>query len=108
MLAVLMLRGPQTPGELLQRTERLYHFDGSPELHAVLERLIERELVVRLDRRPGPARGALRAPARRRGAGGGGDGGSAATRSRRPAGRLEREVADLRAQLQELREAIGA
>jgi uncharacterized protein YceH (UPF0502 family) len=53
VLAVLMLRGPQTPGELLQRSERLYHFDGSAELHDVLERLIGRELVVRLPRRPG-------------------------------------------------------
>jgi uncharacterized protein len=53
VLAVLMLRGPQTPGELLQRTERLYHFGGSPELHAVIDGLIERELAARLDRRPG-------------------------------------------------------
>jgi uncharacterized protein len=53
LLAVLILRGPQTPGELLQRTERLYHFDGTAALHAVLERLIEREFVVRQARRPG-------------------------------------------------------
>jgi uncharacterized protein len=53
VLAVLMLRGAQTPGELLQRTERMYHFAGSAELHDVLERLIGRELVVRLPRRPG-------------------------------------------------------
>jgi uncharacterized protein YceH (UPF0502 family) len=53
VLAVLMLRGPQTPGELLQRTERLFHFDGADALHAVLERLSERELAVRLERRPG-------------------------------------------------------
>ena len=53
LLAVLMLRGPQTPGELLQRTERLYHFGTTEELHASIERLIDRELVVRLSRRPG-------------------------------------------------------
>ena len=53
VLAVLMLRGPQTPGELLQRTERLFHFDGAEALHAVLVELGERELVVRLERRPG-------------------------------------------------------
>src|SRR6185436_6719662 len=53
LLAVLMLRGPQTPGELLQRTERLYHFEGAADLHAVIDRLIERELVARLARRPG-------------------------------------------------------
>ena len=53
LLAVMMLRGPQTPGELLQRTERLHHFGTAAELHAVLDRLIERDLVVRLGRRPG-------------------------------------------------------
>jgi uncharacterized protein YceH (UPF0502 family) len=53
LLAVLMLRGAQTPGELLQRSERLYHFGTTDELHAVLDRLIERDLVVKLSRRPG-------------------------------------------------------
>jgi uncharacterized protein len=53
VLAVLMLRGPQTPGELRARTDRLHHFDGAAALHDVLEGLIERELVARLTRRPG-------------------------------------------------------
>ena len=53
MLAVMMLRGPQTPGELLQRTERLFRFPDSSALQVVLERLIERELAARYDRRPG-------------------------------------------------------
>jgi uncharacterized protein YceH (UPF0502 family) len=53
LLAVLMLRGPQTPGELKQRTERLHRFEGLAELETVLERLRERELVERLPRRPG-------------------------------------------------------
>ena len=48
-----MLRGPQTPGELRARTERLHRFGGPDELHATLERLIARELVARLGRRPG-------------------------------------------------------
>ena len=48
-----MLRGPQTPGELKQRTERLHRFDGLDRIDEVLERLADRELVVRLDRRPG-------------------------------------------------------
>jgi uncharacterized protein len=52
VLAVLMLRGPQTPGELKTRTERLHSF-GEEELPSTLERLIERDLVARLDRRPG-------------------------------------------------------
>ena len=58
---MLMLRGPQTPGELLQRTERLHHFAGSPELHEVLDGLIERELrAPSSTRRPGQRRSATR------------------------------------------------
>ena len=53
LLALLMLRGPQTPGELKARGERLYHFDRSGEVHPALERLVERELAARLGRRPG-------------------------------------------------------
>jgi uncharacterized protein YceH (UPF0502 family) len=53
LLCVLMLRGAQTPGELKQRTQRLYPFASLDELDAVLEGLIERELVRRLPRRPG-------------------------------------------------------
>jgi uncharacterized protein YceH (UPF0502 family) len=53
LLAVLMLRGTQTPGELKQRTERLHPFASLNEVDGVLERLIERELVARLPRRPG-------------------------------------------------------
>jgi uncharacterized protein YceH (UPF0502 family) len=52
-LAVLMLRGPQTPGELKGRTERLHPFASLAEVHEALEGLIERELVARLSRRPG-------------------------------------------------------
>jgi uncharacterized protein len=53
VLDVLMLRGAQTPGELKTRTERLHRFAGMDELGETLERLIERELVARLERRPG-------------------------------------------------------
>lgn len=53
MLCVLMLRGPQTPGELNQRTQRLHPFSGIEEIDGVLTRLIERELVAKLPRRPG-------------------------------------------------------
>src|SRR5215208_4449152 len=42
LLAVLMLRGPQTPGELRQRVERLYAFRETAELQAVLARLADR------------------------------------------------------------------
>lgn len=53
VLCVLMLRGPQTPGELKQRTERLHPLADLGAVHAALDRLIERSLVVRLERRPG-------------------------------------------------------
>jgi uncharacterized protein YceH (UPF0502 family) len=53
VLAVLMLRGPQTPGELKQRTERLHAFASLPEVEATLDRLVERELAVRQPRQPG-------------------------------------------------------
>jgi uncharacterized protein len=53
LLAVLMLRGPQTPGELRTRTERMYRFDSHEELESTLHELIERELVAPLPRRPG-------------------------------------------------------
>jgi hypothetical protein len=53
LLAVLMLRGPQTPGELKQRTQRLHPFPGLPELEAALQGLVDRELAERLPRQPG-------------------------------------------------------
>jgi uncharacterized protein len=53
LLAVLMLRGPQTPGELKGRSERLHRFGSLPEVEETLDGLIERELVAKLPRRPG-------------------------------------------------------
>ncbi|MFL5946477.1 MAG: YceH family protein [Gaiellaceae bacterium] len=53
VLAVLMLRGPQTPGELKQRTERMHRFGSPADVVQTLERLAGRELVQRLGRRPG-------------------------------------------------------
>ena len=53
ILCVLILRGPQTPGELNQRTGRLHPFAGLDEVHESLDRLAGRELVERLGRRPG-------------------------------------------------------
>jgi uncharacterized protein len=111
LLAVMMLRGPQTPGELLQRTERLFHFPDSAALQAVLERLIERELAARYDRRPGQREerfghllGAeaeapdATAPAPP----------PPAPRDDDRLDRLERELAELRAEVAALREELGA
>jgi uncharacterized protein len=53
LLAVLMLRGPQTLGELKSRTERLHRFESVGEVAETLEVLAGRELVQRLGRRPG-------------------------------------------------------
>lgn len=43
LLAVLMLRGPQTPGELKGRAERMYAFEDLGEVGATLRRLAERD-----------------------------------------------------------------
>jgi hypothetical protein len=104
LLAVLMLRGPQTPGELLQRSERLYHFANSDELQEVMDALIERDMVVRLSRRPGQREERYAHLL----------GGDAPPEEDEPfvaaappaddrIGRIERELADLRAQVEELR-----
>lgn len=56
VLGVLMLRGPQTPGELHARTARLASFADIADLEGVLESLIARQpepLATRLPRRPG-------------------------------------------------------
>jgi uncharacterized protein len=111
VLAVMMLRGPQTPGELLQRTERLHRFADMTALHAVIDRLTERELVARYERRPGqredrygqllgdepdePAAPPAPVPV------------AGPPREDR-LDRLEREVAELRAELAALREELGA
>jgi uncharacterized protein len=53
LMTVLMLRGPQTSGELRQRSERIHRFDSNEELERTLEELLERGLARRLARRPG-------------------------------------------------------
>ena len=55
VLCLLMLRGPQTVGELRGRTERLYAFDSLSDVEATLNRLMERNppLAQKLARQPG-------------------------------------------------------
>jgi uncharacterized protein len=55
LLCVLLLRGPQTPGELRGRTERMYHFDSLDDVQSGLQRLMQREppLAAVLVRQPG-------------------------------------------------------
>jgi uncharacterized protein len=115
LLAVLMLRGTQTPGELKQRVERLHEFSDLAAVHETLERLVERGYVERLARQPGqkeeryahllgeesePAEEAATAT-------------PAAEAAPAPAvagdrlDRVERELGDLREQVRQLREALG-
>lgn len=107
VLCVLMLRGPQTPGELKQRTERLHPFPDLAAIANVLEELIRRELVARLSRRPGQkeeryahllgGEAEPEAPAEETGAGEP----EPAAESRLD--RIERELADLRTEVDELK-----
>jgi uncharacterized protein YceH (UPF0502 family) len=55
VLCVLMLRGPQTPGELRTRSERMYAFQDLDAVHAALNLLMRRDpaLVKVLPRQPG-------------------------------------------------------
>jgi hypothetical protein len=55
LICVLLLRGPQTPGELRTRTERLYAFDDLNGVHSALNLLMNRQppLVKILARQPG-------------------------------------------------------
>ena len=119
LIAVLMLRGPQTPGELRQRTERIYRFDSAEELDRTLEELVERELVASLERRPGE-RGqryahrlgeAEEEPAAAPTAPAAATAAPVAISDDGLAGRVERletEVARLREQLRSLRDELGA
>lgn len=115
VMCVLMLRGPQTPGELKQRGERMHAFADLAELQQTLDRLIERQLVERLQRRPGQKEEryrellggeqaeapdaaeelALRAPVPQSNGAGAGQGALAER-----VARLEREVAELRGRVE--------
>lgn len=106
VLAVLLLRGPQTPGELRQRTGRLHAFDGVDDVQAVLDGLAGRSvpLVEEQPRRPGQkeTRWAHRLGPDQTAAGGSDDAPEedvAALRAR--IAELEATVADLRRQLAE-------
>jgi uncharacterized protein len=53
ILCVLLLRGPQTPGELRGRTERMYSFEALDDVQSTLQRLIEGGFAASLPRQPG-------------------------------------------------------
>lgn len=55
VICILLLRGPQTPGELRGRTERMHRFGDLDEVQSTLQRLMQREppLLKVLPRQPG-------------------------------------------------------
>jgi uncharacterized protein YceH (UPF0502 family) len=102
VLTVLMLRGPQTIGELKGRSERLRRFADLGEVGETLDRLGSRELVAPLGRRPGEKGERWRQLVGGRGTGDEGEGEEAAPAAESLAERverLEREVAELRARI---------
>ena len=105
VLTVMLLRGPQTPGELKGRTERLHPFGSLAEVEDTVQQLIGRGYAERVPRRPGQKEdrfGHLLGGGETEGTGPAvsaeneGTGPSFSTLEERVA-RLEREVAELRA-----------
>jgi uncharacterized protein len=115
LLSVLLLRGPQTPGELKARTERMASFESLEEVDGMLQSLVRAGYVQRLERRPGhkedrfehllgSGREAERTPAPLGAP-------PAQTRDGDLADRvetLEAEIASLRAELARLRDQLGS
>ncbi len=111
LLCVLLLRGPQTPGELRGRTERMFRFEHLDDVEATLRRLMEREppLVKVLQRQPGTkeARHAhLLSGEPQQNASPAGSSATTPLDGDR-IGRLEVEIADLRRKLHELQQEFG-
>ena len=53
IICILMLRGPQTAGEIRSRTERLYAFPSLEEIQKAITNLEDMELVSKMPRQPG-------------------------------------------------------
>ena len=106
VMSVLLLRGPQTPGELRGRSERMHRFEELSDVQSTLQRLMQRDppLVKVLARQPGtkearyahllsgePAETALTEPAA-----------ESTTHLETDIAALRQEVAELRAQVEKL------
>jgi uncharacterized protein len=120
LICVLLLRGPQTPGELRSRAERMHRFDEISDVLAALKKLMERDppLAAVLPRQPGTkesryahllcgeveaaSAGASEAVEREAGPDAGPGAGPDAGEDERMA-RLEAAVSELRAEIAELR-----
>ena len=119
LLCVLLLRGPQTPGELRGRTERLHRFESLDDVHSSLQKLMDRQpaLARVLPRQPGTKEARYMHLLS-------GDAGIpesvpdndslAAARSHRDGteesriARLEQEIADLRSEIASLRQELAS
>jgi uncharacterized protein len=108
LLGLLLLRGPQTPGELKSRSERLHGFASLDEVERTLGELAARELATPLPRRPGQKEERWRellsgevhdAPPASA---------SAATEREPDGGALEERVARLEAALASLQKSVAA
>jgi uncharacterized protein len=120
VLDVLMLRGPQTPGELRTRAERMYAFEDLEAVHSALNLLMRREppLVKVLARQPGTKESRfmhlLSGDVAPEGVTIGPDesleaaGDAVSTRDRERIEQLETEVAELRRELEALREQFAS
>jgi uncharacterized protein YceH (UPF0502 family) len=116
VLAVLMLRGLQTAGEIRNRTGRLHDFKSVAEVESALQFLIDKypPLVVRLERAPGTKEsryGQLLGGAidvARVDAGGGAAAGAAGGSTGARVAQLEQEVAALRSEVDELKAQFAA
>lgn len=112
LICVLLLRGPQTPGELRSRTERMHRFDETGAVASGLQKLMEREppLAAVLPRQPGTKEpryahllaGPVESIPQQANIETSGEG---ATREERIA-QLEKEIADVRQELALLRQKI--
>jgi len=112
VVAVLLLRGPQTLGELRERTGRLHEFSGMGEVQETLDGLIRRDdpLIIKLERQPGQKEARYahllcgeveqHAPATRE------SGGSAAAGKNDRIENLEAQVETLRSEFASLRETF--
>ena len=112
IMCVLLLRGPQTPGELRGRTERMHRFEELSDVQSTLQKLMQRDvpLVKMLPRQPGTkesryahllsgdVEGAV-APMEAAASASASDGDERITR-------LESEIADLRREFGELKQQV--
>jgi uncharacterized protein YceH (UPF0502 family) len=118
VLAVLMLRGLQTAGEIRSRTGRLHDFKSVAEAESALQFLIDKypPLVARLERAPGTKEprygqllgGPIDVASLDAGGGAAGSGGSTGGSTGARIAQLEQEVAALRGEVDELKAQFAA